>query len=126
MGGHDNPTQHAYAAWAHAEAGHLDVARDHAAKVAEIAKAQENWRTPAHVLSGLIHLQAKVTPAALDDLRQADPDDWVVRALLGQCYDAMGQKADARAMRDAVMGDHRMNVYNANIAVARMKAASIR
>jgi tetratricopeptide (TPR) repeat protein len=126
VGGNENPTQYAYAAWAHAEAGQLDVARDYAAKVAAIAREQENWRTPAHVLSGLINLQAKQPSAALDDLRQADPDDWVVRALLARCYDAMGQKADARAMRDAVMSDHRMNVYNANIAYARMKVASIR
>jgi tetratricopeptide (TPR) repeat protein len=126
VAGDQTPTHYAYAAWAHAEAGQLDAAREYGSKLSEIAAEQDDWRTPSHVINGLIHLQENEASDALSELRQADPADVMVRALLAQCYKETGQEADARVMRDDVMSDHSMNVYSGPIAVARIRAAKIK
>jgi tetratricopeptide (TPR) repeat protein len=101
VGGADTPAQHAWATWAYAAVGNLDKARTHAQQLEGKADAA-NWKTASRAANALLQLHENNTAQALYQLEQADPANIVVRALLADCYQRMGRKAEARTLKDEV------------------------
>lgn len=117
VGGADTPAQHAWATWAYAAVGNLDKARTHAQQLEGKADAA-NWKTASRAANALLQLHENNTAQALYQLEQADPANIVVRALLADCYQRMGRKAEARTLKDEVMNDRTVSFFNSMAPIA--------
>ncbi len=125
LGGADNPGQLAYTAMAHASLGHADAATQASEKLAKAAyDGGQNLKQMSHAVNGMVYLRSNQLDKALAELAQADPSDYMVKAMLASCYKKMGQKAQAMALRDEVLNDRQFSLQDPLYPLARMEAAT--
>jgi len=73
----------------------------------------EPFETAYHYLAGYCMLEAGKTDAAIEHLKQADPNDPFQRLLLARAYEKAGQKAEARKAYEEVVASQTNNIERA-------------
>jgi len=124
--GVDDPMQVELTAAAHAVGGDLGVARQATQKLATLAQPDNKYATRASVISALILLRENKPKEALSQLASAPLDDSWVRTLTAECYAAMGNVADARALKNQVLNDPQLNFDDGYNVSARIRAAKLK
>src|SRR3989449_697472 len=125
-GGADVPMQVEMTAAAHAVGGDITVARQATQKLATLAQPDNEYATHASVINAIIALRENKPKDALTQLAGAPLDDAWVRALTAECYVAAGNLADARALKNQVLNDPRLNFDDGYNISARIRAAKIK
>lgn len=122
MMGTDNPQQLGTAAMVNARIGNSAAAMESAQKLGEAAsKGPAGMKNFSHLVNGAVYLHANQVDKAVAELAQSDPDDYVTKALLASCYDKMGQKAAAAALREEVVNDRRYGLGDRGYMIARLE-----
>jgi len=120
--GADNPQQLGFAAMVNARIGNGAAAMESAQKLGEAAsKGSAGLKSFSHMVNGAVYLYANQTDKAVAELAQADPDAYATKAFLASCYDKMGQKAQAAALREEVKADRRYGLGDVGYMVARLE-----
>ncbi len=125
-GGADAPMQVEMTAASHAVGGDITVARQATQKLATLAQPDNEWAKQASVLRAMIALRENKPTEALTQLAGAPPDDAWVRTLTAECYLAAGNLADARALKNQVLNNPRLNLDDGYDISARIRAAKIK
>ena len=73
----------------------------------------EPFEPAYHYLAGYCKLEAGETDAAIEHLKQADPNDPFQRLLLARAYEKAGQDAEARETYEEVVGSQTNNIERA-------------
>ncbi len=123
IGEEDTPQQQAWEALAYLSAGEIEAAREPAQQLEE--QASGNWQNFSRALNGMIYLQEDQIAEAIEELEQADPENQLVRVVLAECYKEMGRRAEASALRDDVMMDRQLNLFNSVTPFVRLRARKI-
>jgi len=120
--GADNPQQLGFAAMANASIGNGAAAMESAQKLEEAAsKGSAGSKNFSHLVNGVVFLRANQLDKAVAELAQADPNAYATKAFLATCYDKMGQKAEAAALREEVKADRQYGLGDAGYMVARLE-----
>lgn len=124
--GNDDPMQVELTAAAHAVGGDLGVARQATQKLAALAQPDNQYATRASVLRAIVSLRENNPKDALNQLAGAPLDDSWVRTLTAECYAAMGNLTDARALKNQVLSDPQLNFDDGYNIAARIRAMRIK
>ena len=124
--GVDDPMQVEMTAAAHAVGGDITVARQATQKLATLAQPDNEYAKQASVMRAIIALRENKPTEALSQLAGAPPDDAWVRVLTAECYVAAGNLADARALKNLVLNNPRLNLDDGYDIAARIRAAKIK
>ena len=89
------------------------------------ASSNRFFTSQAHTARALAHLSAGNAEAAMEELRQANPGNLMVKQLMAEGFAAMGRSAAAATKRDEVRNDRRMNLLNSSTPYARARAAAM-
>ena len=73
----------------------------------------------------MIYLQEDQIAEAIEELEQADPENQLVRVVLAECYKEMDRRADASALRDDLMMDRQLDLFNSVTPFVRLRARRI-
>ena len=120
--GADNPQQLGFAAMVNARIGNSAAAMESAQKLEEAAsKGSAGSKNFSHLVNGVVFLRANQLDKAVAELAQADPNAYATKAFLATCYDKMGQKAEAAALREEVKADRQYGLGDAGYMVARLE-----
>jgi tetratricopeptide (TPR) repeat protein len=112
--------QDVFTTWAYGGARQLDSARAAADRVSQAAASgNANQRRTAHMLQGFVALQNNAAQQAMDELNQADTTSSLVQELRAESQKRLGNKAQAQALRTAVLSG---SVWSLPDAIARMRA----
>ena len=125
--GNDDPMQVEMTAAAYAVGGDLVVARQATQKFAALSQPDNNqYATRVSVLRAIVSLRENKPQQALTQLAGAPLDDSWVRTLTAESYVAMGNLADARALKNQVLSDPQLNFDDGYNISARIRAAKIK
>jgi tetratricopeptide (TPR) repeat protein len=120
--GADNNGHLGAAAVVHANIGNTEAAMESAQKLEKAAsEGSAGLKSFSHITSGAVYLSANQVDKALAELEQANPNSYMTKALLASCYDKMGQKADAMALREEVLADRQYSLQNVGYMAARLE-----
>ena len=120
--GADNNGHLGAAAVVHANIGNTEAAMESAQKLEKAAyEGSAGLKNFSHITSGAVYLSANQVDKALAELEQANPNAYMTKALLASCYDKMGQKAEAMALREEVLADRRYSLQNVGYLAARLE-----
>ncbi|MGH7699273.1 MAG: hypothetical protein ACREMJ_01965 [Gemmatimonadales bacterium] len=126
IGGVDAPEQLATVAVAHGTAGDLPTARKAAEQLATAAQTRTQFAGASHAANAVILLRENKAKEALAELAGVEGDDPLVRALRAECHRAMGNVAEARTLRDQVLGNPEYSLIDLYQTLARMRAARVK
>ena len=118
----DNPQHLATVAVVQANTGNTEAAMEVAEKLAKIAyDGSAGLKNMSHIVNGAVYLQANQLDKAVAELEKANPNHYLAKALLASCYDKMGQKAEAMALRGEVLADRTYSLQDPVYMIARLE-----
>ena len=112
IGAADTPAQHTWTAIAYAVSGDIEMAREAATKLEQVAYEAPYWQSTSHITNALILLEEDQVAEAMAELMQANPQSNLVLALAARCSTEMGNKAEAQGFRNDVIYNKQINFFN--------------
>lgn len=105
-----------------ANVGNVEAAMEAAQKLEKAAyEGSAGLKSFSHMTNGAVYLSANQLDKALAELEQANPNNYMTKALLASCYDKMGQKAEAKAIREEVLADRQYSLQSVSYLAARLE-----
>jgi tetratricopeptide (TPR) repeat protein len=120
--GADNLGHVGTAAVIHASIGNTEAAMQLAQKLEKAAyEGSAGLKSFSHMTNGAVYLHANELDKAVASLEKANPNSHMVKALLASCYDKMGNKAEAMALREEVLADRTYSLQDGGYMMARLE-----
>jgi tetratricopeptide (TPR) repeat protein len=120
LGAEGTPGQYVFAAYSFTQTGDLEAAGTAARQLAE--SAPDGWETAVHATNASLMLAEGNAEAAMEELEMGDKTAPSVRLLKARCYKAMKQGDKAEEIRDDLLSDPTLSLFNAGAAFARAEA----